>query len=177
MSPATDKKKTEKTRAIGPARPKNKKSVRKKPTKRAAVRRMKKVPITLHVFRELEFIRDLPDATFVIDRNGTVLAWNRAMEDLTGFTAGEILGKGNFCYAIPFYGERRPILIDIALNPDTNLPEVYDSLCCEGRCVTATTRFARPKGENVVLWKRASPITDPSSGRSRPFVISPGNRR
>jgi PAS domain S-box-containing protein len=160
MSPATDKKKTEKTRAIGPARPKNKKSVRKKPTKRAAVRRMKKVPITLHVFRELEFIRDLPDATFVIDRNGTVLAWNRAMEDLTGFTAGEILGKGNFCYAIPFYGERRPILIDIALNPDTNLPEVYDSLCCEGRCVTATTRFARPKGENVVLWKRASPITD-----------------
>ena len=131
----------------------------KKPKKRASARPGKKVPITLHVFRELEFIRDLPDATFVIDRNGVVLAWNRAMEDLTGFSTGEILGKGDFCYAIPFYGERRPILIDLALNPDTCLPEIYDNLCRENQSVTATTRHARPKGENVILWVRASPIT------------------
>jgi PAS domain S-box-containing protein len=159
MSPPTNKRKTEKTRAIGPASQKNKKTVGKKPKKRASARPGKKVPITLHVFRELEFIRDLPDATFVIDRNGVVLAWNRAMEDLTGFSTGEILGKGDFCYAIPFYGERRPILIDLALNPDTCLPEIYDNFCRENQGVTATTRHARPKGENVILWVRASPIT------------------
>ncbi len=125
-----------------------------------APRTRKKVPITLHIFQEREFFRDLPDATFVIDRQGTVLVWNRAMEELTGFSAAEILGKGDYCYAIPFYGERHPILIDIALNPDTRLPENYDNLCCENHVVTATTRYTHPRGEKVILSVRASPVTD-----------------
>jgi len=45
----------------------------------------------------------LPDATFVIDREGTVTAWNRAMEDLTGVPAESMLGKGNYEYSLPFY--------------------------------------------------------------------------
>ena len=60
----------------------------------------------------------IPDATLVINQNGKVIAWNRAMEKLTGVRAKNILGKGNYEYAIPFYGKRRPILIDVALNPD-----------------------------------------------------------
>ncbi|NSW81817.1 MAG: PAS domain-containing protein [Syntrophothermus sp.] len=54
----------------------------------------------------------LPDPTLVIDREGKVIFWNRAMEEMTGVPAQEILGKGNYEHAIPFYGERRPILID-----------------------------------------------------------------
>ncbi|GFO61447.1 hypothetical protein GMST_37720 [Geomonas silvestris] len=65
----------------------------------------------------LDIINFLPDATLVIDKEGRVLAWNRAIEAMTGVKAHEIIGKGDFEYALPFYGERRPILIDLALNP------------------------------------------------------------
>ena len=60
-----------------------------------------------------DIINFLPDATLVIDKEGRVIAWNRAIEALTGIPAEEILGKGGYEYALPFYGARRPILIDL----------------------------------------------------------------
>jgi two-component system, cell cycle sensor histidine kinase and response regulator CckA len=60
----------------------------------------------------------LPDATMVINQNGIVIAWNRAMEKLTGVPAEAMLGKGDYEYALPFYGKRRPMLIDLVLHPD-----------------------------------------------------------
>jgi len=59
----------------------------------------------------------LPEPTFVIDRNSRVTLWNHAMEELTGIKARDILGKGNYEYAIPFFGRRLPMLIDLAINP------------------------------------------------------------
>ena len=64
-----------------------------------------------------DMIDFLPDATFVIDKEGKVIAWNRAIEEITGISAADMLGKGNYEYALPFYGERRPILIDLVLEP------------------------------------------------------------
>jgi len=64
-------------------------------------------------FDYTEIIDFLPDATFVIDNSGVVVAWNRAIEKMTGVTAAEIVGKGDFAYAVPFYGKQRPILIDL----------------------------------------------------------------
>ena len=60
-----------------------------------------------------DIINFLPDATFAIDREGKVIAWNHAIEEMTGVSAGEILGKNDHEYGIPFYGEKRPILIDL----------------------------------------------------------------
>lgn len=66
---------------------------------------------------KLEMILDfLPDPTFVIDSEGVVTMWNRAMEDLTGIKAREMVGKGDYEYAVPFYGRRQPMLIDRALH-------------------------------------------------------------
>jgi len=67
--------------------------------------------------RLADIIQFLPDATMVIDEQGRITAWNRAMEAMTGVKAEDMLGKGNHEYAIPFYGERRPILIDLVLRP------------------------------------------------------------
>ena len=50
-----------------------------------------------------DIINFLPDATFVINRDGVVIAWNRAIEKMTGIKAANILGKGNYEYALPFY--------------------------------------------------------------------------
>jgi PAS domain S-box-containing protein len=75
-----------------------------------------------------DIIDFLPDATFVINRDGIVIAWNRAIEKMTGVKAADILGRGNYDYALPFHGERRPMLIDLVLKSDLDLNRSYDSI-------------------------------------------------
>lgn len=79
--------------------------------------------------REMEHIIEfLPDATLVIDKDGKVIAWNRAIETMTGIKKEEMIGKGNYEYALPFYGDRRPILIDLALHPDLEKERPYTAI-------------------------------------------------
>jgi PAS domain S-box-containing protein len=78
--------------------------------------------------RLADIINFLPDATFVINRVGVVIAWNRAIEKMTGIKAANILGKGNYEYALPFYQVRRPILIDLVLKPDLGLEKEYERI-------------------------------------------------
>ena len=66
----------------------------------------------------LEF---LPDPTLVIDAQGKVTVWNRTMECMTGVPKEEIVGKGDLAYAVPFYGEPRPILIDLVFKSDKEI--------------------------------------------------------
>src|SRR5512135_1249648 len=73
-------------------------------------------------------IEFLPDATFAIDLNGRVIAWNSAMEMLTSIPAEEMLGKGNYEYALPFYKERRPMLVDLVCMPEAELEKKYDNV-------------------------------------------------
>jgi len=81
---------------------------------RQAVRRRQTEASLRDSERRLADIIDfLPDAMLAIDRSGRVIAWNRAMEDLTGIAAADILGKGDYGYAVPFYGEQRPFLLDL----------------------------------------------------------------
>lgn len=65
-----------------------------------------------------DIIDFLPDPTMVIDADAKVTAWNRAMEALTGIPSSDILGKGDYAYAVWFYGTPRPILIDLLLKND-----------------------------------------------------------
>ena len=76
-----------------------------------------------HRFHQI--IEFLPDATFVIDREGRLIAWNRAVEELTGFKAEDMLGKGDYEYAIPFYHKRRPVMIDLVISDDHSLDHMY----------------------------------------------------
>lgn len=73
----------------------------------------------------VQIIDFLPDATFILNRDGMIIAWNKAMEVLTGFQASEMLGKCDYEYALPFYGERRPVLVDFALRPNPELEKRY----------------------------------------------------
>ncbi len=109
----------------------------------------------------LDIIDFLPDATFVIDRDKRVIAWNRAMEDLTGVPKKDILGKGDYAYAVPFYGEPRPTLIDLinASDPDIESQFAYverkgDTIYAEG---IAPFLFDE---RDIHLWSIASPLFD-----------------
>jgi len=64
----------------------------------------------------IDIINCLPDAVLAINKDSKVIIWNRAMEQMTKIPAEDILGKGDYEYAIPFYGKRRPILVDLVLN-------------------------------------------------------------
>jgi len=73
-----------------------------------------------------DIIDFLPDATFVIDQDRRVIAWNRAVEQMTGVRKEEILGTQ--AYSQAFYSRQRPMLIDFALHPDDVIREYY-TLC------------------------------------------------
>jgi PAS domain S-box-containing protein len=81
----------------------------------------------------------LPDATFVIDVQGKVIAWNKACETMTGIKAADMIGKGNYEYALPFYNERRPILIDLVLLPRKEIESKYSTITHEGDAYIAET--------------------------------------
>jgi PAS domain S-box-containing protein len=111
--------------------------------------------------RRLSDIIDfLPDATFAIDRSGHVIAWNRAMKEMTGVPAQEMLGKGEYCYAIPFYGKRRPILIDLVFSPHDEVRQSYSFVRADGDILSAETINAAPDGRQCVLSGKAAPLTD-----------------
>ena len=113
--------------------------------------------------RMSQIINFLPDATLVIDLDGRVVFWNRKLEEMTGVKAEEILGKGDYEYAIPFYGERRPILIDIALKPRPESDEVYNRVSRNGDIVSGETYVPNIKskdGEEAYLQGMATPLYD-----------------
>ena len=58
--------------------------------------------------RLADIIFFLPDPTYTIDPEGKFIAWNLAMEEMTGIKATDMIGKGDHEYSLPFYGERRP---------------------------------------------------------------------
>ena len=65
-------------------------------------------------------------ATFVIDKDKKVIAWNRALEKMTGIPKQDIIGKGDYAYSIPFYGKLRPIIIDLIGKDDPETQALYD---------------------------------------------------
>jgi PAS domain S-box-containing protein len=107
-----------------------------------------------------DIINFMPDAVFVIDREGKVIAWNRAIEEMTGTKAEDMLGKGDYEYALPFYGERRPILIDLVTTPRKELEQKYTSIKKEGQILVGETYVPHLKGGGVYLLATASALHD-----------------
>ncbi|PKL61633.1 MAG: hypothetical protein CVV31_10550 [Methanomicrobiales archaeon HGW-Methanomicrobiales-2] len=110
--------------------------------------------------RLADIIEFLPDATFVIDAGGHVIAWNRAIEEMTGVPKREILGRGDHAYAVPFYGEARPVLIDCVLRPDGLADGFYSVLEQKGETLEGEVILARPGRADAILMLRASPLYD-----------------
>ncbi len=100
----------------------------------------------------------LPDATLIVDMKGKVVAWNRAMEQMTGVKASTMIGKSNYEYAIPFFGKRRPILVDFILNPDLKDEQLYSNLDREGDSIDIEVPNVWLNGRQSTVWTKAAPI-------------------
>ncbi|WP_371816511.1 PAS domain-containing protein [Methanospirillum purgamenti] len=81
--------------------------------------------------------KDLPDAIFIINTDHEVVAWNHAMERMTGLSSEVMIGKRNYEYSIPFLGKKQPFLIDYLLTPNFDIKHVYHDIKIEGGTITA----------------------------------------
>ena len=106
-----------------------------------------------------DIINFLPDPTFAIDTEGRIISWNREMEKMVDVKADHMLAKSNFEYALPFYGRRIPMLIDLIRHPDEISEKRYPYFKREDRFLYAEKNF-RLHGEVRWLWCKASLIYD-----------------
>jgi len=109
-------------------------------------------------------LEGMPVPTFVIDRSHRIIYWNRACEELTGFSRHEMVGT--YRYWLPFYSEERPSMASLVveqnlqalkkffgdnnLKPSPNLPGAYE----------AYEYLPNFRGRERHLYHTASPIYD-----------------
>ncbi|MGM0688866.1 MAG: HD domain-containing phosphohydrolase [Bacillota bacterium] len=114
-----------------------------------------------HFFQSV--INFLPDPVFAIDTEGKVILWNEAIENLTGKTAAEMLGKANYEHSYWLNGERKPSLIDLAI--DHSLPpeeatgaNEFPIQRDENNCIYGETMCVNSEGDNIYFQVKASPL-------------------
>jgi PAS domain S-box-containing protein len=138
---------------------------RPSPKENPKKKRPKKIPAAGSI-QIADVFNNLPDATFAIDHEGTVIAWNRAMEKSTGVMAADMIGRGDHEYALPFYGKKRPLLIDLIDEPDEKIREWgYISVRRKGNALMAENPTIDPDNTVRILWGLAAPIFDESGNR------------
>ena len=108
-----------------------------------------------------DIISFLPDATFAINREGVVITWNKAMEELTGITAASMIGKGDLEYSLPFYGEKKLMLANLILLPETEVESRYTRVKREGDTLVVNTYIPNLGKSGRYFWAKASPLYDP----------------
>lgn len=106
----------------------------------------------------LEFF---PDAVLAINLNREIILWNKAMEEMTGVAAAEMMGKGDYAYTVPFYGKPRPQLMDLILEQDPDIELKYQNLKWVGKAVEGEA-FAPAvyEGEGAWIQLKAAPLHD-----------------
>ena len=111
--------------------------------------------------RLMDIIDFLPDPTFVIDHNKKVIAWNRAIEEMTGVYKEDILGKADYAYAIPFYGKKRPLVIDFIFSDNKLDEREYQYIeRKEKKLFAAAYTNYLFNGKGAFMWGVASPLFD-----------------
>ena len=107
----------------------------------------------------MDIIDFLPDATFVLDNDKRVIAWNRAIEEMTGISKAEMLGQGDYAHSVPFYGVRRPHLLDLLDIDDKELEAKYQYVVRKGNRLHAEVSApALYGGKGAWVWVFGAPL-------------------
>jgi PAS domain S-box-containing protein len=108
-----------------------------------------------------DIIEFLPDATLVLDKGKKVVAWNQAMEEMTGVAKENMIGKAGYAQTVPFYGEPRPHLLDLIDARDEEIESRYKNIQRRGRTLTAEA-FAPALygGKGAHIWMTGAPLFD-----------------
>ena len=113
-----------------------------------------------------DIIDFLPDATFVLDDEKRVVIWNRAIEEMTGVSKEQIIGKGDYEYTIPFYGCRREHLADLLYQDNAELASRYRDVKRSGESLGAEAFCPGLNGgKGAHVWAIAKPLYNLSGQR------------
>lgn len=105
-----------------------------------------------------DIIDFLPDATFAIDRSGIIIAWNRAIEEMTGYSSHSMIGMNTDQCAISLYGSLRPILINLINKPDEQESLFYQNLSRSGNALMAETYLLNKEGNQILVLEKTCPL-------------------
>ena len=108
----------------------------------------------------IDTIQSLENPVFAIDKSGTVIAWNKAIEQLTGVEASRMVGKGRQEYAVPFYGKPAPMLIDHIFLPPGSPVANMPGLKKVGDTFIGEMEHVMIRGRPMLLWGKGSPVYD-----------------
>ena len=113
-----------------------------------------------------ESIEFFSDPTFIIDRNRKVVAWNRALEVLTGIRKEDVLGKDTFSSVFSGILEFGPVLLDLLDLPPHELATRYPDVRRFGESIYLET-FVQGlnDGKGAYIWSKASRLTDREGNR------------
>lgn len=109
-----------------------------------------------------EMVRFMSDPGFAIDRDGSVIAWNDSLEQLTDIPATEMMGRRDCVYAEPFFGMRKKTLLDLVHASDEEIKKHQYMLISriQKGPVIAVTKGQRKDGRDWTLWTKAMPLFD-----------------
>jgi len=108
-----------------------------------------------------EIIEFLPDPTFVVDAKRRVIAWNKALEAITGVPKQQVLGRGRRAYAEAFYGDDRPMIVDMVLTGAFKGKANYRYVEQVDQKLTAEAFIPRLKGgQGAHVWICSTPLYD-----------------
>jgi len=120
-----------------------------------------------------DLVNFLPDATFAIDLDGKVIAWNKAMEEMTGVKNSTIMGEGDRIYSLPFYGKKQDLLIDLVLFDKKEIREKHPSVIQQDNKLIYEKEFPMLyNGNGAYLWFIASPLYDANGNMSGAIQVT-----
>jgi PAS domain S-box-containing protein len=103
----------------------------------------------------------LPDATLVVEGGGKVTVWNSGMQEMTGISRDQALGKDHGIYSEAIYGEKRPVFMDLIQNEDENAESGYENIRRDEGTVCGEARLPLIfDGKGGHVWGKASLLYD-----------------
>lgn len=113
-----------------------------------------------------DIVAGIPDPVVIVDRENAVIAWNTAMEQLTGVQKAAVIGRTDYACHLPFYDPGRPALHTLLEADTEDLDRFYPGACRQGPAIIAQVRDPLHKMDPSFLYTiRASPLHDPEGER------------
>ncbi len=108
-----------------------------------------------------ESIEFMSDPTFIVDREKRVVAWNHAMESLTGIKREKVLGRTEYQAAFQVFEGFRPILVDLIDLPSEEIARSHPDVRRFGYSIFVEAFVpSLHHGKGAHIWGKASRLTD-----------------
>ncbi len=113
-----------------------------------------------------DIIAFIPDPMVIVDGGNAVVAWNTAMEQLTGVQEAEVIGKKNYAHLFHFYDPACPFLFELFDANNEDLEGYYPGAYREGTAIVVPVRDPmQPDSPLGCYTIRASPLSDSKGNR------------